>query len=150
MPDSLLGKPAAAPRENQRVAATIFRGRRGHVVGRFRKIVDGLLANAREAAVEENVDEFLCVIDVVKRRAIDAQLAVCRREYANCLPMRQKRLLREAKRRYSCLSSRKPPVIRAVGVRIGSTVLCHQGLQAFQIEGQTHQCPFATGGNLSP
>ena len=41
---------------------------------RFQNVVDGLLANAREAAVEENVDEFLCVIDIVKRRAIDAQL----------------------------------------------------------------------------
>ena len=40
----------------------------------FQKVVDDLLANARETAVEENVDEFLCIIDVVKRRAIDAQL----------------------------------------------------------------------------
>jgi hypothetical protein len=37
---------------------------------RFQNIVDDLLANAREAAVEENVDEFLAVIDLIKHRAI--------------------------------------------------------------------------------
>jgi hypothetical protein len=37
----------------------------------FQKIVDDLLTNAREAAVEENVDEFLAVIDVIKHHAIE-------------------------------------------------------------------------------
>ena len=36
----------------------------------FQKIVGDLLANAREAAVEENVDEFLVMIDIIKQRAI--------------------------------------------------------------------------------
>jgi hypothetical protein len=37
----------------------------------FQKIVDDLLANARETAVEENVDEFLAVIDIIKHHAIE-------------------------------------------------------------------------------
>lgn len=37
----------------------------------FQEIVDQILANAREAAVEENVDEFLAVIDIIKHYAIE-------------------------------------------------------------------------------
>ncbi|MCL4880419.1 MAG: hypothetical protein KJ064_27455 [Anaerolineae bacterium] len=38
----------------------------------FQQVVAAILANGREASVEENGDELLAVIDVVKHRAIDA------------------------------------------------------------------------------